>query len=122
MKGLIYSLALMPLFIAGYTSSSLSGANAGGDDGFIIKMEVANGVFDSSFGDGDGSDNDGILQINASNTFDASGYEYITSIALDGAGNIFVGGHTESSLDGNNSNGGEYDSFTLMLDVWDGQL
>ena len=110
------------LFIAGYTSSSLSGANAGGDDGFIIKMEVANGVFDSSFGDGDGSDNDGILQINASNTLDASGYEDITSISLDGAGNIFVGGHTESSLDGNNSNGGEYDSFTLMLDVWDGQL
>ncbi len=104
------------LLIGGYTSSSLSGTNAGGSDAFIMKLNSSTGILDSSFGDGDGEDNDGILQVNASNiaaSSSASSNEYIYSIAIDNSGNIFAGGSTYSSL--SDVNGGGNDSFTLMI-------
>ncbi|MDP7321218.1 MAG: hypothetical protein QF441_11445, partial [Bacteriovoracaceae bacterium] len=108
------------LFVGGYTEGSLGGANAGGRDGFIVKMNASSGVLDTSFGDGDGSPNDGIVQLNTTNTADASSDDFIQSFVLDGAGNLFVGGYTEGSLGGANAGGS--DGFILKMNASSGVL
>ena len=52
------------MFVVGSTESSLGGVNAGGYDGYIAKFNATSGFKDAEFGDGDGSDNDG-LKINS---------------------------------------------------------
>jgi len=99
------------LFVAGYTSSSLGGTNAGLQDGFIAKLNATTGVFDNTFGDNDDITNDGILQFNASNS--AGGNDYITALVLDGS-NLFAGGYTDGSLGGTNAGG--RDGFILQCD------
>ncbi len=108
------------LFAGGRTRSSLGGTNAGSDDGFIIKLNTTSGVLDPDFGDGDGTDNDGVLQINANNSGGAAGTEYINSIILDGSGNLFAGGRTQSSLGG--PLGGGIDSFVIKVSAASGIL
>jgi hypothetical protein len=108
------------IYVAGYTNDSLGGLNAGGYDIFIIKMDVTNGVFDATFGDGDNVDNDGILQINNFNTMDASGEELISSIKLDSANNLMITGYTDGSLGG--PNGGNSDIFVIKIDTTNGLL
>lgn len=69
------------------------GANAGNFDAYIIKVSTLTGSLDENFGDGDGNDNDGILQINNLNTSStATGQEMNSSIVYDGTGNIYLAG------------------------------
>jgi hypothetical protein len=106
------------IFVAGYTQSDLGGTNAGSRDGFIAKLNATTGVFDSTFGDGDGHDDDGILQLNASQTNSATSNDYIRAIALDGNGNIFMAGNTESDLGA--ANAGGFDGFIAKLNATTG--
>ena|GEM_PF-6163300 len=108
------------LYAGGSTQSSLGGTYAGNQDGFILKMAVSTGILDTSFGDGDGVDSDGIIQINDSNTNSASSVDWIISITLDGLGSLYVGGVTRSSLGG--TNGGGTDAYVLKMDASTGIL
>ncbi|MDP7319381.1 MAG: hypothetical protein QF441_02175, partial [Bacteriovoracaceae bacterium] len=80
-------------------------------------MDTSSGVLDTAFGDGDGSPNDGIVQLNATNTGDASSGDFIQSIVLDGAGNLFAGGDASSSLGGVSQS--SFDTFTIMISAGD---
>ena len=106
------------LYFAGKTFNSLSGTNAGSWDAFVGKADTTNGLLDSDFGDGDGANNDGIVQFNASNTDSASGIEELDSLVLDGLGNIYLGGKTTSVLSGSNGGGG--DSYIIKIDTTHG--
>ena len=78
-------------YVAGVTTGSLGGANAGGDDAFLAKYDSSGTmVWGKQFG-GSGDD-------------DAMG------LAVDGSGNAYVTGGTASSL-GGNSNAGNFDVF-----------
>ena len=78
------------LFVSGNTNGTFSGKNSGGQDGFIIKMNADSGLFDLSFGNGDGKNNDGILQINSNVTSWANGKEYLNKILIDNSKNLFA--------------------------------
>jgi hypothetical protein len=120
-EDIIYAIALDAndnLYVAGVTYSSLDGVNAGMGDGFIAKLSATTGVFDSTFGNGDGIDGDGILQLNASQTNSANSDDYISAISLDANGNLFVAGPTASALGGANS--GFMDGFIAKLDATTG--
>ena len=108
------------LFASGATFGALGGPNAGGRDGYILKLNSTSGALDADFGDGDGIDNDGIVQFNAANTNSATGSDYIYSIALDANGNIFGGGHSESSLGGASAGGN--DGILIKLNAISGEL
>ena len=82
-------------------------------------MNATTGVFDNSFGDNDGIINDGILQINASNSNSALNNDYIQALVLDGS-NLFVAGSTSSSLGGTNAGG--QDGFILQADETTGVI
>ena len=106
------------LFAVGKTSS-LGRENAGGTDGFVLKINSNTGVLDTEFGDGDGSDNDGIVQFNATNAVDASLEEILVSVVYS-AGKLYVAGHTKSSLGGVNAGGS--DIVIAKLDALSGEL
>lgn len=108
------------IFAVAYTNNVLSGSNAGGSDTVVIKMDRTSGVLDTTFGDGDGTDNDGIVQLNAANTADASGQDYSQGIALDASGDIYIIGETTSNMGGTNS--GDRDVFIAKFDNTSGLL
>ena len=78
------------VMVAGGTTGSLGGPNAGGYDAFIARY------------DADGAQ----LWIRQ---FGTSDYEYATSLAPDGASGVMVAGRTRGNLGG--ANAGPYDAF-----------
>lgn len=109
------------LYIVGNTLSSLGGANAGGEDGFIIKVSSVTGLLDTDFGDGDGSDNDGVLQLNAAVTGTSNGHDYFYGVVVDGANqHLYAVGKTFSNLSGTTAGGS--DAFVAKFDFTHGTL
>ena len=83
-------------FISGYTTGSLDGTNAGGNDAFLSKY-----------------DSGGNLQWTQQLGTSASDYSY--SVAIDSSGNAFISGFTTGSLDGTNA--GAYDAFLVKFEA-----
>ncbi len=82
-------------FISGYTSGSLVGTNAGLSDAFLSKYDSA-GNFQWT------------------RQLGTSDFDYSNSVAVDGAGNAFISGHTWGSLVGTNA--GSWDAFLTKYD------
>jgi hypothetical protein len=81
-------------FITGPTGGNIGGPNAGDGDAFIAKYSTA-----------------GALQW--TRQMGTSADEWGFGIAIDGADSIFISGHTEGSLDGQNA--GESDAFVAKF-------
>ena len=95
------------IFLAGHTQGSLGEANAGVYDAFVVKL-TSTGALDTSFS------SDGIVQLgNVTMGANASGWEYVTALNVDSAGNIFLAGYTSDSL--GEANAGYYDAFVVKL-------
>jgi len=77
-------------FLSGYTSGSLYGTNAGGNDAFLAKY--------------DGSGNQVWIRQSGS-----AGWDYCTSTAVDSNGNAYIGGVTLGNMQGTNA--GDYDFY-----------
>jgi len=84
-------------YMGGYTSGTLAGTSAGGDDFFLAKY--------------DESGNQLWLRQRGS-----SGDEQVHSAAVDGAGNPYIAGWTDGGLDGN-VNAGSNDVFLVKYDA-----
>lgn len=69
------------IYVAGYTSGSLAGSSAGGQDAFVRKYRP------------DGS-------VAWTRQFGTSGSEQAYAVAVDDAGNVLVAGHTNGALNG----------------------
>ena len=93
-------------YVAGRTYGSLGGANAGGEDAFLVKYDSGGGLlWKRQLGTGAG--------------------DYAVSVDLDGSGNVYIAGGTMGSLGGPNTGG--YDAFLAKYDsggalVWKRQL
>jgi uncharacterized delta-60 repeat protein len=97
------------VYLACHTTSNLGESNGGGYDVCVVKY-LPNGNLDTSFANG------GIFQLGESTIpsgLDVSNNEYVKSIALDGAGGVYVLGYTLSGLA--EANGGLYDVFIVKL-------
>ncbi len=78
------------VYMAGFTDGSLSGANAGGNDVFLAKYDASgNQTWIRQFG--------------------TTSHDYGNSVAVSGAGEVYVAGYTNGSLSGTNA--GFYDVF-----------
>ena len=97
------------VFISGFTEGDLYGFNAGpadSYDAFLSKYDTSgNPLWTRQLG--------------------TSSYDLGTSVASDGAGNVFISGYTDGDLDGTNA--GSHDAFlskydTLGNPVWTRQL
>ncbi len=83
-------------YISGYTSGSLGGTNAGGDDAFLTKFDASgNELWSQQIGTmvGDRS----------------------YSVAVDASGNAFISGYTQGNLGGTNAGG--LDAFLTKFDA-----
>ena len=93
------------LYIGGFTFSNLGGTNASDrssltgqfGDAFIVKIDSTYGFLDPDFGDGDGTDNDGVLQINNINATGANFEERVSDLAFDGANHLYILGRTSGN-------------------------
>ena len=93
-------------FMSGYTEGSLGGTSAGGSDAFLAKYDSSGNLL-------------------WTRQLGTSAYDYSNSVAVDGAGNAFISGHTYGSLGGTNAGGD--DAFLAKYDaagnlVWTRQL
>src|SRR6202041_1583750 len=78
------------VYVAGYTTGSLQGTNAGGYDGFVRKLDSAGDtLWTQQFGTSSG--------------------DFAQGVAVDGSGNVYVAGYTTGSLQGTSAGG--YDAF-----------
>jgi Beta-propeller repeat len=85
------------IYITGFTGGNLGGnANAGAIDVFLAKCDFS-----------------GAMQW--IELLGSSGNDWANGIAVDGSGNIYITGYTDSNLDGN-ANGGNYDTFLAKFD------
>jgi len=94
------------IFISGRTSGSLGGSGAGGNDAFVSKYSTTGSL----------------LWTRQQGT---SGHDVSYGVAVDTAGNVFISGKTEGSLEG--SNAGDEDIFVSKFDttgslLWTRQL
>lgn len=92
--------------------------DSGGGDAFVLKLDKINGLLDSDFGDGDGTDNDGIVRFNNINSNDAIYADIFTNMLINSSNEIFAVGYTKSLLGGLNA--GSEDIFIAKLDFVDG--
>ncbi len=107
------------VYLVGNTNSLLSGVSIGGVyDLFVVKVDAVNGHLDQQFGDGDGIDNDGILQLNNEQADNAVKSEYPTKLLLDGSGNIVIAGYTSGAL--SSHKGGQTDAFVIKASAESG--
>ena len=90
-------------------TGSLSEANAGSNDAFVVKL-TSTGALDTSFGGGDGIAQLGNVTVGAN----ASGNDYVNSIAIDASGNLYLAGETDGSL--GEANARASDAFIIRLD------
>ena len=89
------------VFVTGYTYGELDGPNAGMNDGFVARYDAdGNQLWMKQFG--------------------TAGYEWPFSAAPDGAGGVFVGGHTWGDLAAPHA--GEGDLFILHFDADGNQI
>lgn len=84
------------VFIAGYTTGSLQGTNAGGVDAFVTKYDASGSL----------------LWTRQQGT---AGADYGTGVSADALGNVYVTGYTTGSLDG--ANAGAEDAFLTKYDA-----
>ena len=89
------------VYIAGYTTGSLGGPNAGGDgedeyDAFLSKFDASGTLLWTE-------------QLGTSRE------EFVSGVSVDGLGNIYISGYSEGDLTGNGA-GGDYDSFLAKYD------
>ncbi len=75
------------VYVTGYTQGAFSGSNAGLIDAFIAKYDTTGNLTFNQFGTAD--------------------EDYATSIAIDGAGNVYVTGYTNGAFIGNNAGGSD---------------
>ncbi len=97
-------------FVTGYTSSvdlpnSISGSVYGGgsQDGFVAKIDSAGAVVWTTYLGG-------------------SGIDYGRAVAMDGSGNLFVTGYTNSTDLATGYMGGSYDGFVAKIDGTTGTM
>ncbi|GAG11106.1 unnamed protein product, partial [marine sediment metagenome] len=122
-------------FVSKYDTSGsplwtrLLGTSAGSDIGAGVATDAVGNVFISGCTDGDldGQTNMGGLDAFVSK-YDSSGnmlwtrqlgtpsQDWSHGVAVDGAGNVFIGGHTEGDLDGQ-TNAGSADAFVSKYDT-----
>jgi hypothetical protein len=88
-------------FISGYTYGSLGWSNAGNSDAYIAKYGPAGNL----------------LWIQQLGTSD---YDWSSSVAVDGSGNVFISGRTYGSLGGTNA--GELDAFLVKFAVLESSM
>ncbi len=93
-------------YISGYTKGSLGGTIAGGEDAFLIKYDPAGTLLWSE-------------------QLGTALHDRSYSVAIDAAGNAFIGGYTVGNLGGTNA--GAYDTFLAKYDpngtqLWTQQL
>lgn len=93
------SLAVDPsggLLVTGTTRGNLAGENQGSQDVFVTRFDAA-----------------GILSW--SKQFGTGGTDYGNAIAIDGSGNVYIGGDTTGALGGSNS--GYFDAYLAKLSL-----
>ena len=99
------------LFIAGQTASGLAGANAGGSDVFVAKVDTSTGNLTW------------IKQMNATYSgliTSAAGSETAYHLGIDSSNNVYVSGLTSGSFGA--ANGGGMDAFLTKIDGSTGTL
>jgi phage gpG-like protein len=84
------------VYISGYTDGSLGGSNAGPPDAFLTKYDAS-----------------GVLEW--SRQIGTPSYDYSNSVAVDGAGGVYISGHAWGSLGGPTA--GDYDAFLVKYDA-----
>jgi hypothetical protein len=84
------------VFIAGYTSGSLHGLNAGGNDGFVTKFDSAG-------------------NLHWTRQFGSTAADSVSAAAADGYGNVFVAGSTWGAV--GDTNLGQLDAFIGKYDA-----
>lgn len=95
------------IYIGGMTNSAFGEVNAGIMDAFVVKL-TSTGALDTSFS------GDGIIQLgNVTVGASGSGFDYLTSLALDSGGNILVSGDTSGAL--GETNAGNYDIYLAKI-------
>ncbi len=103
------------LYIAGVTSGDFGGTSAGGNDVFVIKLDVENEILDTSFGGGDG-----ISLLSASNL---SADEHVNKIVFDGTNSLYLSGGTASHASGASTFcGGTRDGIIYKVNATTGAL
>ena len=75
------------VYVTGYTQGAFTGSNAGLIDAFIAKYDTTGNLTFQQFGTAD--------------------EDYATSIAIDGAGNVYVTGNTNGAFSGTNAGGSD---------------
>jgi len=88
------------VYISGYTLGSLGGANAGSEDAFVSKYDMAGAL-------------QWTRQLGTAST------DLSSVISADGLGNVYISGNTEGNLGG--ANAGSFDAFVSKYDA-DGAL
>ncbi len=89
------------IYISGYTSGDLGGANAGGYDAFLTKFDASGNELWSQ-------------QIGTASS------DYSNSVAVDASGNAYITGHTPGDLGG--ANAGNDDAFLTKFDTLGNEL
>jgi len=93
-------------YISGYTYGSLAGANAGGDDAFLVKYDASGNLA-------------------WSRQIGTASWDRSLSVAVDASGNAYASGYTGSSLGG--ASAGYWDAFLVKYDslgnlLWSRQI